>query len=74
LVVDFQAVANYAIHLMNIKNSYMLVQTVETDSIPAAVGIGFCTEDNNTNEKAVYGIIIMNILSIINFRSKTGNS
>jgi hypothetical protein len=24
------------------------------------VGIGFCIEDNNTNEKAVYGLIIMN--------------
>ena len=38
----------------------MLVQTVDTDSIPAAVGIGFCIEDNNTYEKAVYGLIIMN--------------
>ena len=42
------------------KNSYILVLTVDTDSIPAAVGIGFCIEDNNTNEKAVYGLIIMN--------------
>ena len=38
----------------------MLVQTVDTDSIPAAVGIRFCTQDYNTNEKAVYGLIIMN--------------
>ncbi|MGA9744950.1 MAG: hypothetical protein WBQ16_10065 [Nitrososphaeraceae archaeon] len=42
------------------KNSYMLVQTVNTNSIPTAAGIGFCIEDNNTNEKAVYGLIIMN--------------
>ena len=53
----------------------MLVQTVDTDSIPAAVGIGFCTEDNNTNEKAVYGLIIMNEHFVNNqFRFEDWNS
>ena len=75
MVVDFQTVGYYAINLVNIKNSYILVHTVDTDSIPAAVGIGFCTEVFNTNEKSVYGLIKMNEhLSIINYPKKNGNS
>ena len=38
----------------------MLVQTVDTDSIPQLWELDFSTQDNNTNEKAVYGLIIMN--------------
>ncbi len=56
----FSGYCNYAIRLMNIKNSYILVDTVDTEPMPAAAGIGFCTEDNNTKAKTVYGLIIMN--------------
>ncbi len=43
---------------MNIKNGYIFVLTPDTDVIPAAGGVGFCTEDDNTKEKTVARVYV----------------